>query len=167
MPEPQLSVRSARARDLAHELARREGRTVAESSNWRWTLIKRTIHAMKALRSSIGGWSAVGRKMSTSMLFSLSIATTFRRRSVIFIDTNVISELMRKAPDPGVIDWFERHDAELALSTIVIGEIAFGIAKVRPEPRSRRLASDFHDLRRRYADRIFGFNRPPPWRMAS
>lgn len=30
MPEPQLSVRSARARDLAHELARREGRTVAE-----------------------------------------------------------------------------------------------------------------------------------------
>lgn len=30
MPEPQLSVRSARARDLAHELARRERRTVAE-----------------------------------------------------------------------------------------------------------------------------------------
>jgi len=30
MPEPQLSVRSARARDLAHEIARRERRTVAE-----------------------------------------------------------------------------------------------------------------------------------------
>lgn len=30
MPEPQLSVRSARARDLAHRLARRERRTVAE-----------------------------------------------------------------------------------------------------------------------------------------
>jgi hypothetical protein len=30
MPEPQLSVRSARARDLAHEIARREKRTVAE-----------------------------------------------------------------------------------------------------------------------------------------
>ncbi len=30
MPEPQLSVRSARVRDLAHELARRERRTVAE-----------------------------------------------------------------------------------------------------------------------------------------
>lgn len=77
---------------------------------------------------------------------------------MIFIDTNVVSELMRKAPDPGVIDWLERHDAELALSTIVIGEIAFGIEKVRLQPRSRRLASDFHDLRRRYADRIFGFN---------
>lgn len=30
MGEPQLSVRSARARDLAHRLARREQRTVAE-----------------------------------------------------------------------------------------------------------------------------------------
>jgi hypothetical protein len=30
MPEPQLSVRSARARDLAHMLAKRERRTVAQ-----------------------------------------------------------------------------------------------------------------------------------------
>lgn len=30
MAEPQLSVRSARARDLAHRLARRENRSVAE-----------------------------------------------------------------------------------------------------------------------------------------
>lgn len=30
MAEPQLSVRSSRARDLAHRLARRENRTVAE-----------------------------------------------------------------------------------------------------------------------------------------
>ena len=29
MPEPQLSVRSAKARDLAHRLARRERRSVA------------------------------------------------------------------------------------------------------------------------------------------
>lgn len=30
MPEPQLSVRSAKARDLAHRLARRENRSVAD-----------------------------------------------------------------------------------------------------------------------------------------
>jgi hypothetical protein len=30
MAEPQLSVRSARARDLAHKLARRENRSIAE-----------------------------------------------------------------------------------------------------------------------------------------
>jgi hypothetical protein len=30
MAEPQLSVRSARARDLAHQLARRENRSIAD-----------------------------------------------------------------------------------------------------------------------------------------
>jgi hypothetical protein len=30
MPEPQLSVRSARARDLAHRLSRRENRSIAD-----------------------------------------------------------------------------------------------------------------------------------------
>lgn len=30
MAEPQLSIRSAKARDLAHRLARRENRTIAE-----------------------------------------------------------------------------------------------------------------------------------------
>ena len=30
MPEPQLSVRSAKARDLAHRLARREHRSIAD-----------------------------------------------------------------------------------------------------------------------------------------
>ena len=30
MSEPQLSIRSARARDLAHKLARQEGRTVSQ-----------------------------------------------------------------------------------------------------------------------------------------
>ncbi|MCX8572113.1 MULTISPECIES: type II toxin-antitoxin system VapB family antitoxin [Hyphomicrobiales] len=30
MAEPQLSIRSARARDLAHRLARRENRTIAD-----------------------------------------------------------------------------------------------------------------------------------------
>ena len=41
MPEPQLSVRSARARDLAHQLARREGRTVAE-------VVERALEAYQA-----------------------------------------------------------------------------------------------------------------------
>lgn len=76
---------------------------------------------------------------------------------MIFLDTNVVSELMRKSPDPVVVGWLERHDAELALSTIVIGEIAFGVEKIRPAERGRRLARDFDELRRRYADRIFAF----------
>lgn len=75
---------------------------------------------------------------------------------MIFLDTNVISETLKKAPEPGVIAWLVRHDAELALSTVVIAEIAFGIQKIRPDQRADRLEQGLSDWRRRFADRIFG-----------
>jgi hypothetical protein len=75
---------------------------------------------------------------------------------VIFLDTNVLSETMRKTPDQGVIDWLVRHDAELALPTVTIAEIAFGIEKIRPDQRALRLEQGLSDWRRRFADRIFG-----------
>lgn len=40
------------------------------------------------------------------------------------IDTNVLSELRRKQPDPGVVEWFARHPAgSLYLSVLTLGEI--------------------------------------------
>jgi predicted nucleic acid-binding protein len=55
---------------------------------------------------------------------------------VIFVDTNVISETLKKLPDDAVIAWLVRHDAELALSTVTIAEIAFGIQKIKPDQRA-------------------------------
>lgn len=75
---------------------------------------------------------------------------------MIFLDTNVVSETLRKAPDPAVIAWLVRHDAELALPTVTIAEIAFGIEKIRPDERVVRLDQGLADWRRRFADRIFG-----------
>jgi predicted nucleic acid-binding protein len=49
---------------------------------------------------------------------------------LIFLDTNVVSETLRKTPDPAVIAWLVRNDAELALPTVTIAEIAFGIGKI-------------------------------------
>jgi len=46
---------------------------------------------------------------------------------LIFLDTNVVSESLRKTPDAAVIAWLVRNDAELALPTVTIAEIAFGI----------------------------------------
>jgi predicted nucleic acid-binding protein len=76
---------------------------------------------------------------------------------VIFLDTNVISETLRKSPDEAVTAWLIRYDADLALPTVTIAEIAFGIAKIRPEQRAARLEQKLIDLRHRFADRIFGF----------
>ena len=75
---------------------------------------------------------------------------------MIFLDTNVLSETFRKAPNEAVIAWLVRHDAELALSTVTIAEIAYGIQKIRPDQRADRLEQGLGDWRRRFADRIFG-----------
>lgn len=75
---------------------------------------------------------------------------------MIFLDTNVVSETLRKAPAEPVVAWLVRHDAELALPTVTIAEIAFGIAKIRPDQRAIRLEQGLADWRRRFSDRIFG-----------
>lgn len=76
---------------------------------------------------------------------------------MIFLDTNVISETLKKEPDEAVIAWLVRFDAELALPTVTIAEIAFGIGKIRPDQRADRLDEGLLEWRRRFADRIFGF----------
>lgn len=75
---------------------------------------------------------------------------------MIFLDTNVISETLRKSPDAAVIAWLLRHDAELALPTVTIAEIAYGIQKIRPDERADRLERGLSGWRHRFADRIFG-----------
>ncbi len=76
---------------------------------------------------------------------------------MIFLDTNVISETMRLRPDQRVVDWLVRHDAELALSSVVIAELAFGINKLPPDQRARRLAAGLEAWRQRFAGRVFAF----------
>jgi len=76
---------------------------------------------------------------------------------VIFVDTNVVSESLRRSPAPAVTAWLIRNDSALALSTIVIGEIAYGIQKIRPDQRAIGLQAGLDEWRRRFADRIFGF----------
>ena len=76
---------------------------------------------------------------------------------MIFLDTNVISETLRQTPNPAVIAWLVRNDAELALPTVTIAEIAFGIGKIRPDQRAARLEQGLASWRHRFADQIFPF----------
>ncbi|RKE85629.1 type II toxin-antitoxin system VapC family toxin [Rhizobium sp. AG855] len=77
---------------------------------------------------------------------------------MIFLDTNVVSETLKKQPSEAVISWLIRHDAELALSSVVIGEVAYGIAKIRDDERAPRLERALDDWRDRFAGRIHGFD---------
>ncbi|CUX06992.1 putative plasmid stabilization protein [Agrobacterium fabacearum S56] len=76
---------------------------------------------------------------------------------MIFLDTNVISETLKKAPDSAVIAWLVRHDAELALPTVAVAEIAFGIQKIRPDQRADRLEERLASWRRRFSEKMFAF----------
>lgn len=52
------------------------------------------------------------------------------------LDTNVVSEIRKKVPDPGVSAWFDTVPADqLFLSVLVVGEIRQGIERlVRRDP---------------------------------
>lgn len=77
---------------------------------------------------------------------------------MIFLDTNVVSELVRPTPNPNVIAWLTKHDLSLALSTVVLAEITYGIEKIRPDERARRLEGFPSELQRRFAGRLYGFD---------
>lgn len=51
-------------------------------------------------------------------------------------DANVLSEATRPAPDPRVLAWLERHEADLWLSAITVGELRRGVA-LYPHGRKR------------------------------
>jgi predicted nucleic acid-binding protein len=79
------------------------------------------------------------------------------------LDTNVLREVRRRRPDPGVAAWFD--DAEpggLFLSVLVVGEIRHGIERLRG--RDARQAEMFEawlgDLETEFADRLLPVDRP-------
>ena len=76
---------------------------------------------------------------------------------MIFLDTNVISETLKASPDPGVLAWLARYDVDLALSTVAIAEIAYGIEKIRRDQRAARLAAGLEAWRQRFSDRVVPF----------
>jgi toxin FitB len=63
---------------------------------------------------------------------------------VIVLDTNVISELMRPAPDTGVKTWLAAQDPlELATTTITVAEIQRGIVRLADGRRRKSLEERF------------------------
>lgn len=77
------------------------------------------------------------------------------------LDTNVISELMKRRPDAGVVSWLEgTPEPVLFLSVISIGEVRKGIDLLASaDPRRARLQVWLdHDLRLRFSGRLLAFD---------
>jgi predicted nucleic acid-binding protein len=60
---------------------------------------------------------------------------------VIVLDTNVVSEVTRKKPNLDVLDWLETNEVQLFLPAVSIGEMSYGIERVRPAERSSDLST--------------------------
>ena len=72
----------------------------------------------------------------------------------MLIDTNVWAEFIRPRPDRNVLAFLEKNEPKLHLSTLVLAEIEFGIAKATDPVRVQRLIDSRNDIVVRVADRI-------------
>lgn len=55
---------------------------------------------------------------------------------MIILDTNVVSELMRPAPEPRVLRWFSGQAAEdLHITTVTMAEVLYGIELISTSRR--------------------------------
>jgi predicted nucleic acid-binding protein len=73
------------------------------------------------------------------------------------LDTNVVSEIRKRRPDPHVLAWWDRvKSADIFLSALTIGEIRLGVERLRRKDRAQaeRLARWLDDLQTAYADHI-------------
>ena len=81
--------------------------------------------------------------------------------SGFLLDTNIVSELVKRKPEPMVAAWIDSIDENLLhLSVLTFGEIRKGIASLRDT--SRRIALEAWldgDLTLRFADRILPITR--------
>jgi len=59
------------------------------------------------------------------------------------VDANVLSEATRSDPDPRVLQWLARHEREIAVDPVILGEILFGILQLPLGKRRSRLEQWF------------------------
>lgn len=79
---------------------------------------------------------------------------------MIVLDTNVVSELMRDAPQPQVLSWLDDQLAStLFVTAITEAELRYGVAILPAGQRRERLFTEIEGtLREDFAERILPFD---------
>jgi hypothetical protein len=78
---------------------------------------------------------------------------------MILLDTNVISEAMKPAPEAAVCDWLDEQAAEtLYLSSVTIAELTFGIGALPQGRRKDRLMAALEGVMALFGERILPFD---------
>ncbi|MBK6674851.1 MAG: type II toxin-antitoxin system VapC family toxin [Proteobacteria bacterium] len=86
---------------------------------------------------------------------------------MIVLDTNVVSEMMKPAPQAAVKAWLNGQAAEtLFLPSIGLAEILFGIASLPPGRRKDALAQALDGLMALFSGRVLPFDAEAARRFA-
>lgn len=78
---------------------------------------------------------------------------------MILLDTNVVSEAMKPAPDETVQAWLDDQAAEtLYLSSVTVAELMFGIGALPDGKRKDKLTDALEGVMELFADRVLPFD---------
>jgi predicted nucleic acid-binding protein len=81
---------------------------------------------------------------------------------MILLDTNVVSEVMKAAPAETVLEWLNQQESSaLHVSTITIGEIAYGL-RILPDGKRRAGLNDKFEqfIASAFAHRVLAYDEP-------
>jgi predicted nucleic acid-binding protein len=70
------------------------------------------------------------------------------------VDADVLCEATRPQANPQVLAWLTRHDVELQVSVVTLGEILRGIRLLPRSRRRQRLEKWFSEVEASFEDRI-------------
>ncbi len=82
------------------------------------------------------------------------------------LDTNVLSEVLKPAPDLGVIEFLRARHSSLWLSVVVLCELEYGVGLLPAGRRRQRLATLVAGIAANYDDRILPVDREAARRAA-
>lgn len=79
---------------------------------------------------------------------------------MIVLDTNVLSELMRRRPAARVVGWVDAQDASaLAITAVTVAELLYGVARLTDGARKATLAAAVDALvREDFSGRVLPFD---------
>ena len=80
---------------------------------------------------------------------------------MILLDTNVVSELMRRTPEPAVVAWLDAQEASAVyISVITEAELRYGVATLPEGRRRTRLSAELDNtLAEELGRRVLPFDR--------
>lgn len=76
------------------------------------------------------------------------------------LDTNIVSELSKPAPNPTCVAWISSKRGQCHLSSITLAELRYGIERLPEGKRKSAAEAQFRFLAEDYQDKVFEFDAP-------